>query len=281
MKFDRYADLADRAVIAVSGEEARPFLQGLITNNIDHATKQRAIYGALLTPQGKFLHDFFIVEHEGRILLDVEEPRMAETVTRLTKYRMRAKVDISDESGTWSIHALFPGGAKPGTVNSWNGGITFADPRHADLGHRAIMPTGTIASVSIHKTTLMEYERTRISLGIPDAAKDLIPEKSIPLECGFEELNAVDFDKGCYVGQEVTARMKHRNLIKKRLFPVDLGGAVPTGTAVTNGTVTAGEVRSNSGSKAIALLRLDLAETEGLTANGVSVAARKPEWAVF
>lgn len=293
MNIKVHVPLAERGVLAISGEDAREFLQGLITNDIQNVSPDCAIYAALLTPQGKFLHDFFITEHKDRFLLDCKADRMPDLIKRLTLYRMRSKVDIADESDKWEVGVMLSTGEadetadpKPaGAATTRFDGVSYVDPRHAGLGERTIrlideddnFPTDE----DLQAKNRAAYDALRISLGIPDTGKDLIADKSMPLESGFDELRGVDFEKGCYVGQEVTARMKHRNLVKKRLFPVAIDGDVSTGAVVKSGDVDAGELRSVAGSRGIALLRLDLAEKGGLMADGVAITPEKPDWADF
>ena len=281
--------LDDRAVIAISGEDARDFLQGLITNDIEKVSPTQSIYAALLTPQGKFLHDFFITEYKERLLIDCESERISDLIKRLTIYRLRAKVDITDESERWEVGVMLPmsdvaglgseetqpGEAETGTAKTRFDGVSYIDPRNAALGERIIRKVDEDDNFSTDETLLEKnraaYHARRLVLGIPDSTTDLIPEKSMPMEAGFDLLNGIDFEKGCYVGQEVTARMKHRNLVKKRLFPVTFDGEVAAGTDINCDGVTAGELHSVQGNRGLALLRLDLVEKGGLTANGVSV----------
>ena len=281
--------LDDRAVIAISGEDAREFLQGLITNDIEKVSPTQAIYAALLTPQGKFLHDFFITEYKERLLIDCESERISDLIKRLTMYRLRAKVDITDESEQWEVGVMLPmsdvgglgsgetqpGEAEAGTARTRFDGVSYIDPRNAALGERIIRKVDEDDNFSTDETLLEKnraaYHARRLVLGIPDSTADLIPEKSMPMEAGFDLLNGIDFEKGCYVGQEVTARMKHRDLVKKRLFPVTFDGEVAAGTDINCDGVTAGELHSVQGNRGLALLRLDLVEKGGLTANGVSV----------
>jgi len=285
MSIKIHIPLAERGILAISGEPARDFLQGLITNDIQKASPSRAIYAALLTPQGKFLHDFFIVEHKDRFLLDCSAERMPDLIKRLTMYRMRLKLDITDESDKWDVGAMLPVGEMdaPGTAKTRFDGVSYVDPRHAGLGERTIrlvdeddtFPT----DIAQQDKNRADYEAIRIALGIPDSGKDLIADKSMPLESGFDELQGVDFEKGCYVGQEVTARMKHRNLVKKRLFPVAIDGDVTAGAIVKSDEVDAGEIRSVINGRGIALLRLDLAVKGGLMAEGAAITPEKPDWA--
>jgi folate-binding protein YgfZ len=281
MDSDRYLPLAGRAVFALSGDDTRAFLQGIVTNDIDLVSPDKAIYAALLTPQGKFLHDFFVAELDGRLLLETAAARVDDLLKRLRMYRLRAKVEISDETADWQVAALLPGTGKAGSAKGWLGGIAFGDPRHAALGDRAIVPAGTnFAAQGLKPATEADYDSLRLTLGIPGPG-ELLPEKSMPLECGFDELNGVSFTKGCYVGQEVTARMKHRNLVKKRLFPIDIEGTAAPGAEILADGVTAGEVYSAHDGKGLALLRLDLASRDDLSADGATIRPHKPDWANF
>lgn len=285
-----HVPMADRGVLAVSGEDARGFLQGLITNDIERVSPDTAIYAALLTPQGKFLHDFFIVEYDGHLLLDCDASGIPDLLKRLILYRMRSKVQIADESDKWSVGVMLDYGKAeaaqpPGTAKTRFDGVSYIDPRHAGMGERTIRKADADdtfpTDIVLLETNRRAYDALRISLGIPATGTDLIADKSMPLESGFDELHGVDFDKGCYVGQEVTARMKHRNLVKKRLFPVAIDGTVSTGAIVKSGDVDAGEIRSAIDGHGIALLRLDLVEKGGLTADGAPVTPEKPDWAEF
>lgn len=290
MKMKVHVPLAGRGIIAISGEPAADFLQGLITNDIGRVSPTAAIYAALLTPQGKFLHDFFIVRHKDRFLLDCKRDRIPDLIKRLTMYRLRSKVEIVDESDIWEVGVMLaadePGEEQPaGTAKTRFDGVSYVDPRHAGMGERTIrlidaddtFPTDTVQLEKNRAT----YEALRVSLGIPDTGTDLIADKSMPLESGFDELHGVDFEKGCYVGQEVTARMKHRHLVKKRLFPITYDGSITPGATVKSGDVDAGDVRSALDGGGIALLRLDLVEKGGLTVEGVAITPEKPDWADF
>ena len=295
MKIKVHVPLAERGVIAISGDTARDFMQGLITNDIQRVSPTCAIYAALLTPQGKFLHDFFIVQHKDSLLLDCKRDRIPDLIKRLTMYRLRAKVDIADASDRWEVGVMLAGSGADddgagepqpaGTAKTRFDGGSFIDPRPAGLGGRTIrlideddtFPTDTVQLEKNRAT----YDALRISLAIPDTGQDLIADKSMPLESGFDELHGVDFEKGCYVGQEVTARMKHRNLVKRRLFPVTFEGEISPGAVVKSGDVDAGDVRSVTNGHGIALLRLDLVEKGRLTVDGKAVTPEKPDWADF
>lgn len=287
MSLKIHVPLADRGVISVSGNDARDFLQGLITNDIEKVSETAAIYAALLTPQGKFLHDFFITLYKDKFLLDCEAARIPDLIKRLTMYRLRAKVEITDETGTFAVGVMLAHGdadenAEAGSAKIRFDGVSYTDPRHAGLGERTIRLIDEDDTFPTDEAVLAnnraEYDAKRIALGIPDSGADLVPEKSLPLEVGFDELQGVDFQKGCYVGQEVTARMKHRSLVKKRLFPVSYDGDLTPGTAVKSGDIDAGELHSARNGKGLALLRLDLVEKGGLSADGIEVTPEKPDW---
>lgn len=276
-----YLRLDDRALLSVSGEDSRVFLQGIISNDIERVAGGAAIYAALLTPQGKYLHDFFVFENGGGLLLDCERARIADLERRLRMYRLRAKVDIEAVENL-AIYALTGDG-----IPEIAGGAVYADPRLSTMGARAALPEGAEATLDAAGFTpcdRAEYEAMRLEHGVPDSGRDLIAEKSYPLECGLDELNGVDFEKGCYVGQEVTARMKHRALVRKRLFPVAIDGPPPEpGTSILLGEIEAGEMCSSLDGHGIALIRLEhleSAERDGtpLWAGGAKLAARRPDW---
>jgi folate-binding protein YgfZ len=264
--------LEDRGVLAVSGPDRRSFLQGLVSNDVEKVAADRAVYAALLTAQGKYLHDFIMVEHGEAIWLDAEAARLADLKRRLSLYRLRAKVVI-EERPDLAIAAVFGDGTlaalglpqEPGTARAEAGGVVMVDPRVAGLGARAILPRERIRSElagrGFIESDFAAYDRHRLSLGVPDGSRDLVLEKSILLESGFEELHGVDWQKGCYIGQELTARTKYRGLIKKQLFPVRIDGAAPEpGTIVMLDGREAGEMRSSRDGIGLALLRLDAVE---------------------
>jgi len=283
-----FAALTDRGVLAIGGPDRASFLQGLISNDTTRIGAERAIYAALLTPQGKYLHDFMLTEVDETIWLDGEAARLADLKRRLLMYRLRAKVTI-DERPDLAVAAIFGGSscgqpAEPGAANPFSDGILFADPRLAALGARAILPRERIGDAlrdaGATDAPFAEYDQLRLSLGVPDGSRDLVLDKSILLESGFDELNGVDWDKGCYVGQELTARTKYRGLIKKRLFPVRIDGPAPEpGALVMLDGHEAGEMRSSRDGMGLALLRLEaVAKTPRLSAGNATIEASTPEW---
>ena len=275
--------LEARGVVRLGGGDMRTFIQGLISNDITLLTPDHALYAALLTPQGKYLFDFLLLDRGDSILLDVERQRLAALIQRLTMYRLRADVTLSDASEDHAVLAVFDRSAiPPGAIAD---PAALVDPRLPELGLRLVLPRdrvpGFIAEHGLQQVDQAEYDRLRLTLGVPDGSRDLVVDRSLLLESGFEELHGVSFTKGCFVGQELTARTKHRGLVKKRLLPVRVDGPLPaSGTPVTRGGKDAGEMRSGAGNLGLALLRLDqLAATEEpLLAGEAVLTPAPPRW---
>jgi folate-binding protein YgfZ len=284
----QYTVLQDRGVLAVSGPDHRSFLQGLVSNDVAKVAGDRGVYAALLTAQGKYLHDFFMVELGEAIWLDAEAARLADLKRRLSMYRLRAKVELA-ERPELAVAAVFGAGAlaafglpaEPGTARPFEGGVAMADPRLAELGARAIADRGRLAGLArFAPADFAAYDRHRLALGVPDGSRDLVTDKSILLESGFDELHGVDWQKGCYIGQELTARTKYRGLIKKRLFPVRVDGPAPApGTMITLDGKDAGEMRSSRDGLGLALLRLEaVATARPLAADAAILTPVRPDW---
>ncbi|MSO85634.1 MAG: folate-binding protein [Rhodospirillales bacterium] len=299
MSAPRYAILEDRGVLALTGEDTRAFLQGLVSNDVTRVTPAGAVWAALLTPQGKFMHDFFVAELAGAILLECEKARLADLKRRLGLYKLRAKVALDDRSDAFAVAALFGEGTlaalgipeEAGAARTFADGVVFADPRLASAGARAIAPRDGLRAnatkAGFAEASAADYDRARIALGLPDGSRDLEIEKAILLENGFEELNGIDWNKGCYMGQELTARTKYRGLVRKRLMPVAIEGPAPApGTPIMAGNEEAGEMRSNRDGLGLALLRLEKIEAARaagipLLAGQATLTPRKPAWAKF
>ncbi len=258
--------LPERGVIEVSGPESRAFLQGLISNNIDFVTATQAIYAALLTPQGKYLFDFFIARRGEVFLIDCEAARRADLVKRLNFYKLRAKAAIRDASGDFSV-AVLSGDTRlealnlpvrPGAATAFDGGVVYRDPRLTEMGARLILPPAALAGLNLSgQACAQDYHRRRIELGLAEGARDIAVDKYFLLEANFEELNGVDFKKGCYVGQELVSRMKHRGVVRKRILPVRIKGPCPApGAPVLAAGREVGVLHSVSGDRALAFLRL-------------------------
>jgi len=287
--------LADRGVLAIEGPDAREFLQGLISNDIEKVTPERTIYAALLTPQGKYLFDFFVSQAGERLLFDCEHSRLPDLQKRLRMYKLRAQVELADVSGDFAVAALWGAdapataglGSEAGNAKPFEDGTLAADPRLAEAGLRAVLPADRAAIIldglGAELVDAADYDRHRLNLGLPDASRDLIVDKAILLESGFDELNGVDWNKGCYMGQELTARTKYRGLVKKRLVPVAIDGPAPDpGTPLKAGDREVGEMRSSTETIGLALVRLDAIEAgDAFAAEGATVTPRKPDWADF
>lgn len=286
--------LNHRGVIGLDGPDAVSFLQGLVSNDVTHVSPQNAIWAAFLTPQGKYLHDFFIAQTGARLLIDCDAERLGDLLRRLSMYKLRADVTLSDLSDHLAV-GVGIGAAASATLNlneeagatiALNDAIAFVDPRHRQLGCRIIAPKANLNildDAGIPPGKFDDYETLRISLGIPDGPRDLRVEKSILLENGFDELHGIDWDKGCYMGQELTARTKYRGLVRKRLMPVLIDGPAPApGTPIMAGDREAGEMRTHAGAMGLALLRLECVGGDvPLIAGNARLTPNAPEWAEF
>nr|HIL77025.1 folate-binding protein [Rhodospirillales bacterium] len=294
MKTVKSLHLIDRQVLRVSGAEARVFLQGLVSNDMMRVSESYVIYAALLTPQGKYLHDFFISEFKNNFYLDCQATRIDDLLKRLKRFKLRSdiKLEIVEKMTVMAlfgdyVHNNLPVNSIEGSAMQWLGGILFTDPRLNSIGARAILPENSLEfsdlNFDLTSSIFEEYDTLRITLGLPDGSRDLLVDKSILLEGGFEELNGVNFDKGCYVGQELTARTKHRGLVKNRLIPVKFKGDPPaSGTEILQGDKRVGELRSVAGSSALALLRLEaLDNTEQFIAGETTITLQKTDWVNF
>ena len=235
-----FVQLPARGFIHIGGAERYDFLQRLMTQDIRLLEKQAGIYACLLTPQGKFLHDFFLSEGPGCLVLECEgETRAQDLYTRLTLYKLRSDVTLAVERYA-PVYMVFGAQPKPG----------FIDPRHAGLGWRAY-----VKPENIKEESLELWDRLRIRLGVPDGSRDAELEKSTLAELNIEDFHGVSFEKGCYIGQELTTRMKSRGLAKKRLYTVT-GSALPRTGAdiIVNGKII-GVMRGQSGDVGLALLK--------------------------
>jgi folate-binding protein YgfZ len=295
--------LRHRGVLRLAGPDVRDFLQGIVSNDVARVSTEQAVWTAFLTAQGKFLHEFFLVEAPEAagpedapvFLLDAEAERRADLLRRLTIYKLRAKVTLADVGEDFCVAALFGDGAaerlglaagEPGQAVDFAGGRAYVDPRLPALGTRAILPRDgaeeALTAAGFAAATLDDYDRLRLPLGVPDGSRDLEVEKSLLLESGFEELNGLDWDKGCYMGQEVTARTKYRGLVKKRLLPVAIDGPSPgPGTPVLSHGRDVGTLRSSMNGLGLALLRLETLDGAPLTAGEARLTPSKPDWARF
>ncbi|HVW73421.1 MAG TPA: hypothetical protein VHC39_07265 [Rhizomicrobium sp.] len=271
------AFLDDRAIIAISGPQARDFLQGLVTNDIISGLAPGAgLYTALLSPQGKILFDFLVTEGEGALLLDVARDAGEALLKKLKMYRLRARIEI-ELRPQLGVYVGLQGHPDNRPASYIDRAVSFPDPRLAALGVRSI---GAKAEMPANLAGPHQYHETRLALGVPEAG-DFGFEKIFALDAGLEELHGVSFTKGCYIGQELTARMKHRATARKRILTVTADAALPApGTAVVRGDTEIGELVSNYGAQGFALVRLDrLGEAQGPVRVGeIVVALKRPAW---
>ena len=291
-----YTHLTNRGIISVTGSDSRDFLQGIISNDITLVSPNKTIYAALLTPQGKYLFDFFISQSGEKLLIECEKDRVPDLMKRLSIYKLRANADLVDETETYSIFAIWGDDAaqatglhnERGLAHEISGGTQFIDPRLNTAGVRSVLPIevaeAQLQSLAAEPASASDYDLHRLKLGLPDASRDLVVDKAILIESGFDELNGVDWNKGCYMGQELTARTKYRGLVKKRLISVFIEGAAPEpGTPIMVGDKNAGEMRSSNAGHGIALLRLDQLNNEAAEyiCDQAILRPNKPTWADF
>jgi folate-binding protein YgfZ len=263
--------LASRAVISVAGDDAKDFLQNLVTADIDGLGPGQATYSALLQPQGKILFDFFILAENGRYAIDCSKAQKPDLLKRLTFYKLRARVTLADSDEEVGVAA-----AKPGN------GLSYTDPRAAQLGQRLITGKG-----GLPEGDQEAYRGGRIRLGIADSDEDIGSGELFPHEANLDQFGAVSFRKGCFIGQEVVSRMEHRGTARSRIVPVYAPkGAATKGSAITAGDKTIGTLLSASDKDALALIRLDRLKDaveagEGLLTEAGPIHVRKPGWARF
>jgi folate-binding protein YgfZ len=287
-----------RGLLAVAGEDRTIFLQGLVSNDVAKLAPTRALYSTFLTPQGRYLHDFFLAAIGDGFYLDCEAGRREDLRKRLSLYKLRSKVTIADVTADWAVALLHGAGAlgrlglpaEEGAAKAFGGGVAYTDPRLARLGARAILPRegarATLKAAGFAAGDAAAYERLRIEAGVPDGSRDLPVEKAILLENGLDELNAIDWDKGCYLGQELTARTRYRGLVRKRLMPVAIEGPAPApGEPVLFGEEETGEMRSVLDGVGLAMIRLEHLEAAGrpgaFRAGAAKLTPKKPDWAKF
>jgi tRNA-modifying protein YgfZ len=265
----KIARLEDRGAVSVTGPDAEKLLQGLITNDIsalvtkpdDVSFEAATAHAGLLSPQGKILFDFFCVRTLDGFVLDVAREKAAELAKRLSMYKLRADAEINVVSGNYHVLALWgPNACSSGPTKST---IAFRDPRHADLGIRILaearFATDIASATNGSHVPPEAYHAHRISLGVPEGGKDYDFGDAYPHEANFDLFNGVSFTKGCYVGQEVVARMQNKTVVRKRVIKVTGAAPLTSGTEILQGEAVIGRVGSVDGNHALAMLRLDRA----------------------
>ena len=281
--------LPDRGVVKVAGAEARTFLNGLLTTDVTKVSPEQARFGALLTPQGKIIVDCIVAEAPaedgGGFFLDCPRALAPGLVEKLNFYKLRAKVTCEDLSEVLGVMAVWDG------TGATEYGLIYSDPRLPALGQRVMLPPHlakeTAADLGAEVFEAQAYEAHRIAQGVPRGGVDFIYGDAFPHETDMDQLEGVDFDKGCYVGQEVVSRMEHRGTARNRVVPIDASNFAPdAGVPVMAGDRQVGITGSHAGNRGLAMLRLDRvadARAAGtpLTAGGVTIEPRKPDWAKF
>lgn len=281
--------LPDRGVVKVAGDDARGFLNGLLTADIGRVTPHNAHFAALLTPQGKIIVDMIVAEAPsedgGGFFLDVPKALAKSCVDRLNFYKLRAKVVVEDLSEVLGVIAVWEGEA------TTEYGLCYRDPRLAMLGHRIMLPPHLAAEAARDVGAMLmpaaAFEAHRIAFGIPRGGLDFMYGDAFPHETDMDQLNGVDFAKGCYVGQEVVSRIEHRGTTRSRVVPFAYEGLAPdAGAAVTALDRKVGTLGSTSAARGLAMLRLDRVEEAiaagiQLVSGDITLQLIKPDWARF
>jgi folate-binding protein YgfZ len=281
--------LPDRGVVKVAGDDARRFLNGLVTNDVTKVSPGHPRFAALLTPQGKIIADFIITEAPaedgGGFFLDVPKALAGTLVEKLNFYKLRAKVICEDLSEVLGVMAVWAG------KGDSEYGLSYPDPRLPALGLRVMLPPhlagDAAADLGATLGTAESYEAHRIALAVPRGGLDFIYADTFPHEADMDQLNGVDFEKGCYVGQEVVSRVEHRASARSRVVPIAYDEFAPSGgLPITAGDKQVGTLGSTAKGRGLALVRLDkiedaLAAGTPLVAGGVTLRAVKPAWATF
>ena len=285
--------LEDRAILYINGDDAKEFLQNLISNDINKVSDVNSCFSSLLTPQGKFLYEFLIVKHKSGYLLDCEKAQSEELFKQLSLYKLRSKVEILNLSNEYVVaafsHEKFltfdEAKDQTGFTIKYREDPIFLDPRNKQLGARLIINLEklylSLKKLDLHDANLKEYYSLSHSLGIVPKDLNKLQNKLFGIECNFEELNGIDFKKGCYVGQENTARIKLKNKLSKRLFPINLiNGKLHEGESIYNNEIQIGKILINNDYPFALIKYLDKNFNENITLNtkDASIIIRKPDW---
>ena len=285
--------LADRGVVSVAGPDASTFLQGLITNDMGLLTSRRAIHAGLLSPQGKILFDFIVVRTDNAFLLDLPRASCPALVQRLSMYKLRADVEISDVSPDYTVVAVWgPPEAGDFSVSHLesNDAIWFEDPRLDAMGVRLLVTLESDwvpGEIDAKPATHDDYDAHRVTLGVPEGGKDYAFGQTFIHEALFDQLHGVSFGKGCFVGQEVVSRVEHRGSARRRIVPVVGTLPIPENAhEIRGGTSVLGELGTVCGTIALANLRLDrvhdaLSLGHSIQAGATNLAIEIPAWATF
>ena len=285
--------LDDRAILYINGEDAKEFLQNLISNDIKKVNDKNSCFTSLLTPQGKFLYELIIAKHKSGYLIDCEKPQAEGLFRQLSLYKLRSKVEILNRSNEFVVaafsHEKFltfdEAKDQSGFTIKYREDPIFLDPRNKQLGARLIINLEklylSLKKLDLHNADLREYYSLSHQLGIVPKDLNKLQDKLFGIECNFEELNGIDFKKGCYVGQENTARIKLKNKLSKRLFPINvINGKLYKGEAIYNNGIEIGKVLidNNYPFALIKYLDKNFDEKVDFKTREASINIRKPDW---
>ena len=285
--------LDDRAILYINGEDTKEFLQNLISNDINKVNEEMSCFTSLLTPQGKFLYEFIIVKHKSGYLLDCEKTQAEGLFRQLTLYKLRSKVEILNLSNEFVVagfsHEKFltfdEAKDQSGFTIKYREDPIFLDPRNKQLGARLIINLEklylSLKKLDLHDADLKEYYSLSHSLGIVPKDLNKLQDKLFGIECNFEELNGIDFKKGCYIGQENTARIKLKNKLSKRLFPINvLNGKLHEGESIYNNEIEIGKVLIDNDYPFALVKYLNDSFNEKVDFNtkNASIRIKKPDW---
>ena len=285
--------LDDRAILYINGEDKKKFLQNLISNDINKVSDENSCFTSLLTPQGKFLYEFIVIKHKSGYLIDCEKTQADGLFKQLSLYKLRSKVEILNLSNEFVVaafsHEKFltfdEAKDQPGYTIKYREDPIFLDPRNKNLGARLIINLEklylSLKKLDLHDANLKEYYSLSHSLGIVPKDLNKLKDKLFGIECNFEELNGIDFKKGCYVGQENTARIKLKNKLSKRLFPINLiNGKLHEGESIYNNEIEIGKVLIDSDYPfaLIKYLNENFDEKANFKTKEASININKPDW---
>ena len=285
--------LEDRGILYINGEDAKEFLQNLISNDIDKINDENSCFTSLLTPQGKFLYEFIIAKHKNGFFIDCEKSQIEGLYKQFNTYKLRSKVEILNLSNEFVVAAFSNDKFLTFDEAKDNSGFTlkyredpvFLDPRNKALGARLIINLEklylTLKKLDLHNANLNEYYSFSHKLGIVPKDLNKLQDKLFGIECNFEELNGIDFKKGCYVGQENTARIKLKNKLSKRLLPIDvINGKLHEGESILNDGLEIGRVLIDSKYPfaLIKFLEIEFNENNEFQTKEALINIRKPQW---
>lgn len=276
-----FTELTNRALLNISGETAKDFLQGLVTCDVASLQIGEIAFGALLSPQGKILFDFFVIASTNGFIIDVDKSMAGDLALRLKFYRLRAKIDIEPMDERTHVFAIWGGNADPKMVNV--DGVVCIDPRHGEMGMRAYIRRAPEGATIM---PLSAWHEHRIKNAMPEGGIDFSFGDAFPHEALMDQFKGVDFSKGCYIGQEVVSRMQHRGTARKRLIAVEGEPNIPiAGTDILSNGKSCGVISSADGTRGIAMVRLDRVAGDGAIrtahAGSVSISLNIQDWCQF